>query len=155
MTYQLAQLNIAKAKALIGSVLLAPFVAELDRINTLAEQSPGFIWRLEDESGNATSIQIYDDPNMIINMSVWENTEALFDYVYTSAHTGVMARRREWFEPMQEAYHVLWWIDAGSIPNLEQAKQRLEYLRAHGPSAYAFTFKKPFPAPVDEFKDSE
>lgn len=153
MNFHIAQLNIAKGKAAIDSELMAPFVNELDRINALAENSPGFVWRLMEENGNATSIQFFDDPNLILNMSVWETAETLFEYVYKSAHAGVMSRRREWFEPLKEAYHVLWWIEAGTVPSLDQAKKKLEYIQAHGPSEHAFTFKKPFPVPAQPLQD--
>jgi len=153
MTFHIAQLNIAEAKAPIDSELMAPFVNELDRINALAESSPGFVWRLKEENGNATSIQIFDDPNLILNMSIWETKESLFEYVYKSAHAGVMSRRREWFEPMKEAYHALWWIEAGKVPSLEEAKAKLEYLQKNGPTEHAFTFKKSFPVPTQLMQD--
>ncbi|MBO6520989.1 MAG: DUF3291 domain-containing protein [Rhodospirillales bacterium] len=150
MTYHIAQLNIAQGLGEMDSEIMAPFVAELDRINALAERSPGFLWRLKDESGNATDIQVFDDPKIIVNMSVWESTDHLFEFVYHSAHTAVMARRREWFEAMKEAYNVLWWVEAGTEPTLVEAKARLEHLREHGPTPHAFTFKKPFDAPGAE-----
>ncbi len=149
MKYQIAQLNIAKGLGDMESEIMAPFVAELDRINELAEQSPGFVWRLMDESGNATSIDVFGDPRIIVNMSVWETPDHLFEFVYHSAHTGVMARRREWFEAMKDAYNVLWWVPTGTEPTLEDAKARLEHLRTHGPTPHAFTFKKPFDPPMD------
>ena len=146
--FHLAQLNIAKAVDDMDSDTLAPFVAQLDEINALAEASPGFVWRLKDESGNATSINVFDDPRLIINMSVWEGIEPLSDFVYKTAHTKVMARRREWFHVMEEAYHVLWWIDVGTEPTLEEAKSRLRHLEENGASEFAFTFKSPFPKPM-------
>ncbi len=146
--FHLAQLNIATAIDDIESEALAPFVALLDEINALAEESPGFVWRLQEEIGDGSSIDGYENPRVIVNMSVWEDVGPLMDYVYKSAHAKVMARRREWFDVMKEAYHVLWWVDAGAEPTLAEAKARLEYLRAHGPTDHAFTFKQQFQKPV-------
>ena len=144
--YQLAQLNIARMVAPIDSPILADFVANLDRINALAERSPGFVWRLQTVGGDATAISHFGE-NMLVNMSVWASVQALHRYAYKSAHTNIMRRRKEWFEKMREVYSVLWWIRAGHQPSLVEAQAKLEHLRAHGPSAQAFTFRKPFPAP--------
>lgn len=145
--YHLAQLNIGKASDDIDSDTLAPFVSLLSEINALAEGSAGFVWRLKDETGNATSISVYENPRIIVNMSVWEDVKSLQDYVYKSAHTEVMARRRDWFEVMKEAYHVLWWVKAGTKPTMILAKERLDHLQRHGPSEFAFTFKSQFSQP--------
>ena len=145
--YHLAQLNIARALAPMDDPKMADFVARLDEINRLADGSPGFVWRLQDESGDATAIRAFDDPNLLVNMSVWESPDALFDYVYRSGHARVMARRRDWFDMPADAHTVLWWIPAGHIPSLEEAKARLDLLRAEGPGPRAFTFKNRFPPP--------
>ena len=142
--YHLAQLNIAKMKFDIDSPELADFVARLEDVNALADASPGFVWRLQTDTGDATAIDFFGT-DTLVNMSVWQNIESLHDYVYRSNHKEVLARRKEWFERMQEAYSVLWWIPAGSIPTLEEAAQRLEQLQNRGPSATAFTFKQMFP----------
>ncbi|GGP21234.1 DUF3291 domain-containing protein [Silvimonas iriomotensis] len=144
--YQLAQLNIGIAKGPIDSPVMADFVANLDRINALAESSPGFVWRLKDDAGNATDLRPYD-PDTLVNMSVWQDVDALRHYVYHTAHTEIMSRRREFFERMPESYLVLWWVEAGHIPTTEEAKERLDCLRRHGPTAFAFTFKQAWPAP--------
>jgi Domain of unknown function (DUF3291) len=123
---------------------MAGFVAELDPINALADGMPGFVWRLQTEEGNATSIHAFEDDLMLVNMSVWESVEALAGFVYRSDHVRVMRRRREWAERMLQPYAVLWWLPAGAIPTLDEAKQRLEHLREHGPTPQAFTFKKRF-----------
>lgn len=146
--YELVQLNIARMLAPADSPQLADFFANLDRINQLADSAPGFIWRLQDESGSATDFRPYDD-DVLVNMSVWRDIESLRNYVYRSAHVEIMRRRKEWFELAQESYIVLWWIAAGSIPSVEQAKQKLALLREHGPSVGAFTFNEPFPPPSD------
>ena len=146
--WHLAQLNIARALAPLEDPLLADFMAALDGVNALAEESPGFVWRLKAEDGNATSIRINDDPRMIVNMSLWESVEALFDFAYRSDHTKIMARRREWFEKPSGAYMVLWWVPSGHRPSIEEAMARLESLDREGPTARAFTFKTRFPAPA-------
>ena len=145
--WHIAQLNVARAVAPTDSPELAPFMAALDEINALAERSPGFIWRLQSASGNATDIQATSDPRFLINMSVWQSVEALFEFVYRTAHTGFMSRRREWFERPTEAYQVLWWIPAGHIPTVAEALQRLALLRGCGATPEAFTFKQRFAPP--------
>lgn len=146
--YQIAQLNIARLKAPIDSPQLSEFVANLDRINALAEGSPGFVWRLQTDEGNATGID-YFGSDKIVNLSLWGSVEALHNYVYRSAHLEVMRRKKEWFHNMAEAYMVLWWVPAGHRPSVEDAAQKLNFLREHGPTAEAFTFKKAFPAPTE------
>ena len=145
--WHIAQLNVGRTVAPPGSPELADFMAALDRINALAESSPGFVWRLQSDSGNATDILVSDDPQSLVNMSVWSSVESLFDYVYRSAHTDVMKRRREWFEKPTEAYQVLWWIPAGHIPSVEEALERLAHLRREGPTLHAFTFSRRYPPP--------
>ena len=140
--WQLAQLNIAQLKAPIDSPELADFVANLNRINTLAEQSAGFIWRLidDDSSGDAMDQPFGDD--MIVNMSVWASVESLHDYVYKTAHAEIMSRRREWFNRIQSVYAVLWWVPFGHQPDLHEAHQRLSLIQKDGPGPNAFTFKQ-------------
>jgi hypothetical protein len=145
--YELAQINIGRIVATFDSPELADFVAHLDRINDLAESQQGFVWRLTGEGNNATDIQAFDDPMMALNMSVWESLEALAAFVYRSAHLDVMRRRREWFEPAAEAYMALWWVPAGHHPSPAEGRARLETLQRLGPTAEAFTFRHPFPAP--------
>ena len=146
--FHLAQVNIGRLLAPIDDPLIAEFVAQLDAVNALADASPGFVWRLKDESGNATTIPAFDDPQMIINMSVWESFEALRDYVYRSDHTKVLTRRRDWFEKLDRPHLALWWVPAGTLPTVEDAKRRLLILAEHGPTPDAFTFRDRFPAPV-------
>ena len=144
MKYHLAQLNIGKILGPIDSPVMAEFVANLDPINSLAEKSPGFVWRLKDDSNNATSIKVYDDDFIIVNMSVWENVDALFQFVYQSQHTEYMKRRKEWFEKMPEMYIALWYVPSGHTPTIQEAVDRLNYLRKHGETPYAFSFRKRF-----------
>lgn len=141
--YHLAQLNIAKLKYGFDDPELADFVARLDDVNALADESPGFVWRLQTEEGDATAID-YFGADYLVNMSVWQDVESLREYAFRSAHKEVLARRNEWFDRMEDAYSVLWWIPAGTIPSIEQAGQRLDSLRANGPNPRAFTFKQIF-----------
>ena len=146
-TFHLAEINIARMLGPIDSEVMADFVANLDRINALAEGARGFVWRLMTEDDNATAIRPYEDDRIIVNMSVWESADALYDYVYHSAHVEIMRRRREFFSRMAEAFMVLWWVPAGHVPSVQEAKERLEHLRANVPTPHAFTFKQRFPAP--------
>ena len=142
--WQLAQLNTAHMLAPAESPQLAEFFANLDRINALADQAPGFVWRLQDEEGSATNFRPFGE-DVLVNMSVWQDTESLHDYVYRSAHVEIMAKRKQWFELLREAYSVLWWIPAGTLPTLQQAQDKLALLSLKGPSSEAFTFKNAFP----------
>lgn len=140
----LAQFNIARSLYPLDDPRLVDFMDQLDAVNALAEGSPGFVWRLQTESGNATDIRAVDDGQLVVNMSVWRDVDSLFDYVYKTAHTNVMKRRREWFEQHVSAGQVLWWIDAGTTPTVEEGLERLEILRVQGPCEEAFTFKERF-----------
>jgi hypothetical protein len=144
MEYAIAQINIGKMLAPIDSPVMAGFVANLDHINALAENSKGFIWRLKDENNDATSIKIFDDDMLIINMTVWQHPEALFEFVYQSMHVEILKRRKEWFEKMTESYWASWYIPEMHLPTVEEAIERLVYLRAHGETPFAFTFKRRF-----------
>lgn len=145
--HELAQLNIGVIRAPMDSPVMAEFANNLDRINALAEASPGFVWRLQTEDGNATAIRPFEDENLLVNMSVWRDVASLKAYVYESAHVGFMRRRREWFELMKEAYLVLWWVPRGHRPEIAEAIAKLELLKAKGPGPEAFTFAQPFPPP--------
>lgn len=145
--YHLAQLNIARMLAPLDDPVMAGFVARLEEINALAERSPGFVWCLQTDEGDATSIRAFEDDRIIVNMSVWESIEQLKDYAFRTAHSELLKQRRQWFEKIERAYAVLWWIEAGHIPTVEETQQRLEHLQQHGESPYAFTFQKPFPPP--------
>jgi hypothetical protein len=144
--YQLAQINVATLKAPIDSPQLQDFVANLDRINELAERSPGFVWRLKGDGNDATSLRPLGD-HVLVNMSVWRDVNALREYVYKSAHVEIMRRKREWFERPTGSPFVLWWVPEGHEPTVAEAVARLQLLRNHGPSAEAFTFGEAFSAP--------
>ena len=142
--YHLAQINIGRMAAPLDSPTMAEFVNNLDRINALAEGSPGFVWRLIGAGNDATSLRPYDDDRIIVNMSVWETVEEFQQYVYRSAHAEIMRKRKQFFERM-ETYFVMWWIPAGHIPTVQEAKERLEHLKTHGETDHAFTFKQVIP----------
>lgn len=137
----IAQLNIARAIAPLDSPQLKDFMDNLAPINEIAESSSGFVWRLKDDTGNATDIQAFEDPLMIVNMSVWENVEALKHFMFKTHHLDLLKRKQEWFVKTEQANYVLWWIEKGHLPTLEEAKQRLFYLRENGESPYAFSFR--------------
>src|ERR671933_136327 len=140
--FHLAQLNIALPRAPLDAPLLAEFVARLEPVNAQADSSPGFVWRLQTEEGDATGIRAFGDDRLIVNMSVWESLEDLRAFVYGNrSHLAAMRRRREWFTRMADAFMVLWWVPAGHRPSVAEAERRLELLRALGPSPEAFTFR--------------
>jgi hypothetical protein len=146
--FHLAQINVARMLYPIDHPGMAAFVRALDPVNAMADAAPGFVWRLQDESGNATALDPFGDPMMIVNMSVWVSIEALFAFVYQSGHTAIMRRRKAWFEKPAEAHMALWWIDAGALPSTQEGMERLLHLRANGPSAFAFSFKQRFAPPA-------
>ena len=145
--HHLAQVNIGRLRAPLDSPESAGFVAALDPINALADAAPGFVWRLQTDEGDATSIRPFDDDTILVNMSVWTSFEALHTFVYRSDHRRVLAQRREWFERMDAVIVALWWVPSGHRPTVTEAKERLETLGRLGPTPDAFTFRSPFPAP--------
>ena len=144
--YELAQFNVAVMKETLESPAMTDFVANLDRINALAEGAPGFVWRLQTDDGDATALRPLGD-DVLVNMSVWKDVESLNAFVYRSAHVEIMRRRREWFERMGEAYVVLWWVPRGHRPDMAEGIERLELLRRLGATPQAFGFRNVFPAP--------
>lgn len=142
--FHLAQVNIGRARGEMTDPVMAEFVARLPEINALADGSPGFVWRLQTEDGDATAVRPYEDAHILINLSVWTDVLALRAYVYRSAHSAVMRRRREWFERFDRMYVALWWVPAGHRPPVAEAVARLAHLEQHGPTAFAFSFAAPF-----------
>jgi hypothetical protein len=155
--WHLAQINFGTLVAPPGDPRVQPFFDALDRVNALAEASPGFVWRLKGEGNNATDLQPTADPLLIPNMSIWQDAESLYQFVYRSSHTEVMVRRREFFERFEGAYQALWWVPAGTVPTVNDGLSRLWHIDRFGPTAHAFTFKKRFPAPggSDEPEDMQ
>ena len=140
-TRHIAQFNISIEKYSLDDPRMALFVSKLEEVNRQAEQCEGFVWRLHDVSGNATAIRIYDDKRIIFNFSVWKNIESIQDFTYSGVHREVLVRRRDWFEKQDTPSMVLWNVKLGFTPTIDEAKKRLEHLREHGPSSYAFNFR--------------
>ncbi|GGM58204.1 DUF3291 domain-containing protein [Dactylosporangium sucinum] len=148
MTSHLAQLNVGRLLATKGDPRVAAFFGDLDRINAIADASPGFVWRLVDDGGaDATSLRPFG-PDVLVNLSVWESLDALREFTFRSPHLEVLRRRREWFEPYGDVSAVLWWLPAGHIPTPTEAGERLDLLRRNGSTPDAFSFRDPFPAPI-------
>jgi hypothetical protein len=144
----LAQVNIALPREPLDAPLMRDFVAALAPVNAVADASPGFVWRLQTDDGDATAVRAFGDDRIIVNLSVWETLDALRAFVYSSPeHRAVLARRRAWFERMAEAFLALWWVPAGHMPDVAEAEERVAHLRAHGPTPRAFTFRRHFPPP--------
>jgi len=150
--YHIAQINIGRVKAPLEDPVMAGFLSRLDEINALADRSPGFVWRLQTSEGNATYFRPYEhDDRILLNMSVWDSVEALQHYVYDTMHAELLRQRRDWFEKFAGVYVALWWVPAGHIPGIDEARKRLAHLETHGPNQFAFTFKQIFP-PDQEFQ---
>ena len=147
MTYHLAQLNVARALAELDDPLMHGFVSRLDEINALADRAPGFVWRLQTEAGDATSLRLFDDPLVIVNLSVWKDTETLKAYVYKSLHVEVFKERKKWFEHFGKPHLAMWWVPGGHTPTVAEAQEKLEHLTRHGSTPQAFNFGKPFSQP--------
>jgi hypothetical protein len=145
--FNLAQINIAKAISSMDSEIMKGFVDRLDEMNNLADVSPGFIWRLKAEGDAATTNDAYEDPSIIVNMSVWNDLESLKHYVYKSAHLELLKDKNAWFHKMPKAHHTLWWVPVSHTPSISEGKERLEHFQENGASEFAFNFVKSFPAP--------
>lgn len=145
--FELAQFNIGVVKGAMDSPVMADFVGSLERIHAEADASPGFVWRLAGDVGDAAVRRYLGAEHIVANLSLWEDLEPLRRYVYESGHLGMLQRRREWFERLGEAFQVLWWVPKGHRPDVEEALARLDLLRSKGPGAEAFTFRDPYPAP--------
>jgi hypothetical protein len=146
--FNIAQLNVGRSVAPMDDARMADFVARLDEVNALAERSPGFVWRLQGDNGNATDLKFTDDPLFIINMTVWKSIDELYEFTYRSMHKTVFARRFEWFERWEGPNTVMWWQPEGTLPTPQDALRRLELLATDGPTPDAFTFKQRFPEPA-------
>ena len=146
--YQIAQINIGRIRGVnMNDPVMKEFVDNLDRVNELAESSKGFVWRLKEDNNNATSINPYNDEQVIVNLSVWETIEDLEHFVYKTFHTDFLKRRKEWFQKYGKAYAALWWIAADQFPTVEQAVAKLDALQKNGASADVFDYKLKFPHP--------
>ena len=145
--YHLAQLNIANAVASMESAEMAGFVARLDEIHDLADNADGFIWRWESGSIDTSVVDVFGDPRLLVNLSVWESVASLKHFVYKTVHVELIRDREAWFTKMPEMHQVVWWAPEGYIPTVAESKLKLDKLKADGPSEDAFTMARPFPAP--------
>lgn len=145
--YHIAQLNIGTVRAAVDHPSMIGFTSRLDEINALADAAEGFVWRLQTDEGNATSIQAFDDPSLLVNLSVWESIDALHAFTYRSEHRELLRGRAEWFHSRTGPHQVLWWVPAGHLPDVGEAQDRLAHLEAHGPTSVAFTFAHRFDPP--------
>lgn len=144
-THHLAQFNVATLRHPVDDPRIAPFVDLVSPVNAAADTAPGFVWRLTADGTDDASALRPAGEDVIVNMSVWESREALWEFTYRSGHLEAMRRRREWFERNVEAHLVLWWVPAGHLPDVDEALERLADLRENGPSPRAFTFNSPRP----------
>ena len=144
--HHLAQLNIARPRGPLDGPVMAEFMASLERINGLGEASPGFVWRLQDAGGNATALEQPFGPDIIVNLTVWQDLESLRAFAFRGEHATFLRRRAEWFARLPTPPSVLWWVPAGHRPALAEAKVRLDLLTGSGPTAAAFTFARAFAA---------
>jgi hypothetical protein len=145
----LAQVNVARMRGALEDPVMRDFVARLGEINALADGSRGFVWRLQTDAGNATYLRPFDDDRIIINMSVWETAEDLREFVYRGQHAEVLRRRHDWFEKLETPVVALWWVPAGHLPSIDEAKKRLAHLERQGPTPFAFTFRSLYPPDPD------
>ena len=133
----LAEFNIARIRYPLDDPRMAEFVDNVARVNALAEQIEGFVWRLQDESGHAMNMTVYGDPTILPNLTLWENEAALERFVWQTLHGRFYRRREEWFVPIKTPL-VLWWVPAGHRPSMDEGVERLEMLKERGPSEEAF-----------------
>jgi Domain of unknown function (DUF3291) len=149
--YRIAQVNIGRIRAELDDPVMAGFVSRLDEVNALAETSPGFVWRLKTDAGNATYLRPYQDQRTLLNMSVWETVQQLRHFVYQTMHAELLRHRQTWFERFEGVYAALWWVPVGYLPGIDKAKRRLAHLETHGPTQFAFPFQHVHP-PSEQFQ---
>jgi hypothetical protein len=146
--YQLAEINIARMKGVnINDLIMKEFVENLNKVNEIAENSDGFVWRLKDEENNATNLNPYNDEQIIVNYSIWESIETLEFYMYKTFHSEFLKRRKEWFQTFGQVSTAMWWVKKGEIPDLTEAMEKLDYLQKNGPSEIVFNFRQKYPKP--------
>ena len=159
MRHHLAQVNVSRLLAPLDSPVLAPFMAALDEVNAEGDRAPGFVWRLQTESGNATDVVGFgwdtaESHGVIVNLTTWTSTEALSAFVFSGTHLAIMRRRREWFQRAAEATTALWWLRADTQPTVDEAEDRVRHLRRFGPTEHAFTLQHHYPEPGAATRDA-
>lgn len=148
--FHLAQVNIARLRAPITDPILQGFVSRIQEIHELADGSEGFVWRFKDEEHGTGYVQVFGDDRLLFNMSVWESVGALKQFTYRSSHRELLGSRELWFERMPGPYAAMWWLPAGTLPSIEDAKARLDSLAVNSDTAYSFSFRKVFAPPISE-----
>ena len=148
--WRIAQVNVGKLVAPLDDPRIDDFRNALERINLLGEAQPGFVWRAKGAGFDATDCRVFDDPDILINATVWESIEHLAAFAYRTDHREFVRRRHDWFAPATEAFQAIWWVPVGHIPTLDECVERLTHIRAYGPTAYAFDFRTRFDAPAEE-----
>lgn len=138
----LAQLNVGRMVQAKGHPAVAEFFDNLERVNAVADRMPGFVWRLQDDGGDATAFRLGNDPNLLVNMSVWETPEALATYVFQTVHATFYRKRASWFIPMETPHACMWWVPVGHRPHLAEAAAMLDDLTTHGPSERVFSWEQ-------------
>lgn len=137
----LAELNVGRLVAPTGDPRVAEFMASLDRINGMGKRMPGFVWMMEGSgepgTGN-TEAKIGGDPRFVSNLTVWEDAESLEAFVWNTVHRQFYERRQDWFEVLSDMHFVMWWVEPGHRPTLDEGLERLDHLRKVGPSDHAF-----------------
>ncbi|WP_415952935.1 DUF3291 domain-containing protein [Streptomyces sp. KLOTTS4A1] len=147
--YELAQVNIGRLRAPLDSAQLKDFAEGLEPVNADADKAEGFVWRLQDDYGDATGFRILDEPDLLVNLSVWRDIDTLTAYIYSGRHRELLRRRREFFHRLDEIVTALWWVPVGHRPSVDEAGERLLHLREHGPTQRAFSLRASFPPPAD------
>ncbi len=130
----LAQVNIGRLLHEQNDPRVAEFMENLDRVNAMAERMPGYVWRVKDDSGNATALPFDNDPTLIANVTVWENVESLQMFVFRTVHARFYGKRQSWFEKLERPHFAMWWIQEGHRPTYEEAAAKLRQLESEGPS---------------------
>lgn len=148
MEFHLAQVNIARMRAPLEDPLMAGFTSRIEAINALADASPGFVWRLHSEAGDATYLRPYQDQSILFNLSVWQSLDALKQYVYNSEHLALLKAKTQWFSKLDRPHLALWWVAQGHLPTVDEALQRLDWIQTRGPSPQAFSFARAYPHPT-------
>lgn len=137
----LAELNLGVLKHDWDDPRVQGFVDGIDLVNRVAELSDGFIWRVSDEEMDAAQRDPdgpFGNPRTASTMSVWRDQKSLEHFVWNTVHKRFYDRRAEWYDAVDSLRFVLWHVEEGTRPTLQEGMQRFRYLQANGDSDYAF-----------------
>jgi mannose-6-phosphate isomerase-like protein (cupin superfamily) len=155
MRYHLAQVNIARMRGTTAAPVMRGLADRIDEINRLAETSPGSVWRYTGSESSHQPFQVFSDyfvpyepERLFFNMSVWESIEQLKHYLHHTAHVEMLRDKDQWMAHFDRAYLALWWVPAGHVPTVAEARERLQRVEECGATPFAFTLTKIFPQPV-------